>query len=59
MMTAVLCSLAFSDTFGHDVRVTVEQQLPGNLSAEDWSIMREIIGAVRQAVPDAAPQACR
>jgi|ERR1700733_15160021 hypothetical protein len=38
----------------NDVRVTVEQSLPGNLSAEDWSMMREIIGAVRQAVPDAA-----
>ena len=37
----------------NDVRVTVEQQLPGNLSAEDWSMMREIIGAVRQAIPDA------
>src|SRR5580704_2600165 len=33
------------------VRVTVQQQLPGNLSAEDWAMMREII---RQAVPDAA-----
>jgi hypothetical protein len=38
----------------NDVRVTVQQQLPGNLSAEDWAMMREIIGAVRQAVPDAA-----
>ena len=38
----------------NDVRVTVEQQLPGNLSAEDWPMMREIIGAVRQAIPDAA-----
>ena len=39
---------------GPEVKLTIEQQLPGNLSAEDWSIMREIIGAVRQAVPDAA-----
>ena len=38
----------------NDVRVTVQQQLPGNLSAENWAMMREIIGAVRQAVPDAA-----
>jgi hypothetical protein len=36
----------------NDVRVTVEQQLPGNLSAEDWSMMREIVAAVRQAIPD-------
>ena len=38
----------------NDVRVTVEQQLPGNLSTEDWSMMREIIAAVRQAIPDAS-----
>ena len=33
--------------------MTVEQQLPGNLSPEDWAIMQEIVNAVRQAVPDA------
>lgn len=38
----------------NDVRVTVEQQLPGNLSMEDWQVMREIIASVRQAIPDAA-----
>src|SRR6516164_1550972 len=37
-----------------DVKLTVEQQLPGNLSMEDWQVMREIIAAVRQAIPDAA-----
>jgi hypothetical protein len=37
-----------------EVKLTIEQTLPGNLSAQDWAIMREIIGAVRQAVPDAA-----
>jgi hypothetical protein len=36
----------------NDVRVTVEQQLPGNLTPEDWAIIREIVGAVRQAIPD-------
>src|SRR6478672_3072496 len=35
----------------NDVRV---QQLPGNLSMEDWQVMKEIIAAVRQAIPDAA-----
>jgi hypothetical protein len=40
----------------NDVRVTVEQSLPGNLSMEDWQVMREIVAAVRQAVPDAASQ---
>src|ERR1700723_2277959 len=38
----------------NDVRVTVEQHLPGNLSPTDWQIMREIIAAVRQAIPDAS-----
>ena len=37
----------------NDVRVTVEQSLPGNLSIEDWQMMNEIIAAVRQAIPDA------
>ena len=40
----------------NDVRVTVQQQLPGNLSAEDWAMMREIVDAVKQAIPDAASQ---
>ena len=35
----------------NDVRVTVEQQLPGNLSIEDWTIMREIVAAVCRAIP--------
>ena len=45
----------------NDVRVTVQQQLPGNLSAEDWAIMREIVEAVKRAIPDASsqPPACR
>src|SRR3984957_909819 len=38
----------------NDVRVTVEQQLPGNLSIEDWQVMREGIAAVRPAIPDAS-----
>ena len=38
----------------NDVRVTVQQQLPGNLSAEDWAMMREIVEAVKQAIPDAS-----
>src|SRR6476620_10004251 len=38
----------------NDVRVTVEQSLPGNLSMEEWQMMKEIIAAVRQAMPDAS-----
>ena len=37
-----------------DVKLTVEQQLPGNLSMEDWQVMKEIIAAVRQTIPDAS-----
>ena len=40
----------------NDVRVTVQQQLPGNLSAEDWAMMREIVEAVKRAIPDASSQ---
>ena len=36
------------------VKLTIEQPLPGNLSIEDWPVMREIVAAVRQAIPDAA-----
>ena len=39
---------------GPEVKLTIEQQLPGNLSMEDWQVMREIVVAVRQAIPDAA-----
>jgi hypothetical protein len=38
---------------GPEVKLTIEQTLPGNLSMEDWTIMREIIASVRQAIPDA------
>jgi hypothetical protein len=41
---------------GPKVKVTIERQLPGNLSAEDWAMMREIVEAVKQAIPDAASQ---
>ena len=39
---------------GPEVKLTIEQTLPGNLSVEDWQMMREIVAAVRQAIPDAA-----
>ena len=40
----------------NDVRGTVQQQLPGNLSPEDWAMMREIVEAVKRAIPDAGSQ---
>ena len=39
---------------GPEVKLTIEQSLPGNLSMEDWQAMKEIIAAVRQAIPDAS-----
>jgi hypothetical protein len=47
----LLCDLRAAVT---ECGVTVEQQLPGNLSMEDWQVMREVIAAVRQAIPDAS-----
>jgi hypothetical protein len=38
---------------GPEVKLTIEQSLPGNLSMEDWQVMREIVGAVKQALPGA------
>ena len=38
----------------NDVRVTVEQSLPGSLSMDDWQTMKEVIEAVRQPIPDAS-----
>ena len=39
---------------GPEVKLTIEQSLPGNLSMEDWQTMKEVIAAVRQAIPDAS-----
>ena len=41
---------------GPEVKLTIEQTLPGNLSMEDWQVMREIVEAVKQAIPDASSQ---
>src|SRR5262249_27708375 len=39
---------------GPEVKLTIEQQLPGNLSPADWHLMMEVVDAVKQAVPNAA-----
>jgi len=36
------------------VAVDLQASLPGNLSMEDWAIMREIVEAARLAIPDAS-----
>src|ERR1700734_3564023 len=38
---------------GPEVKLTIEQSLPGNLSPSDWQVMREIVEAVKQALPGA------
>src|SRR5262249_25180974 len=39
---------------GPEVKLTIEQQLPGNLSPADWNLMMQILDAVKSAIPDAA-----
>jgi hypothetical protein len=41
---------------GPEVKLTIEQTLPGNLRMGDWQVMREIVEAVKQAIPDAGSQ---
>jgi hypothetical protein len=37
-----------------DVQLTVEQQqAPGNLNSEDWVLLRQVMDAIRKAIPDA------
>ena len=38
----------------NDVRVTVEQSLPGNLSPSDWRLMIDIVEGIKAAIPDAS-----
>ena len=39
---------------GPEVKLIMEESLPGNLSAQDWAIIREIVDDVKTAIPDAA-----
>jgi hypothetical protein len=36
-----------------DVTLTLEQRLPGDLDPQDWSIIMDVMSAVKQALPDA------
>ena len=42
---------------GPEVKLTIEQQLPGNLSPADWNLMMQILDAVKSAIPDAHTRA--
>jgi hypothetical protein len=37
----------------NDVRLTLEQAIPGGMILEDYSLMREVIGAIRKGLPEA------
>ena len=37
----------------NDVRLTLEQAIPGGMSLEDYSLMREVIAAIREDLPEA------
>ena len=41
----------------NDVRLTLEQAIRGGMSLEDHSLMREVIAAIREGLPDAGPNA--
>jgi hypothetical protein len=38
----------------NDVRVTVQQQNPGNMNNEDWNLMVDLVESIKQALPDAS-----
>ena len=39
---------------GPEVKLTIEQSLPGNLSPADWADLRELLSAIQEVLPDAA-----
>jgi hypothetical protein len=42
-----------SRLIGPEVKITIEQSLPGGLSPADWQIMSETIAAIKEVLPDA------
>ena len=37
----------------NDVRLTLEQAIPGGMSLEDYLLMRDVIAAIKEGLPDA------
>ena len=37
----------------NDVRLTLEQAIPGGMSLEDYSLLRQVIAAIREGLPSA------
>ena len=36
-----------------DVTVSLEQRLPGGMGPDDWQLVMEVMGAIKQSIPDA------
>ena len=36
-----------------DVTIALEQRLPGGMSPDDWNLVVEVMGAIKQSLPDA------
>ena len=45
-----LARLAYA-TLPKDILVSVEQRIPGGLSAEDWTLLQEVLNMIRGAIP--------
>ena len=43
-----------SKLIGPEVKLTIQQSLPGNLSPSDWADLCELLSAIQSALPDAA-----
>ena len=39
--------------YPNDVRLTLEQAISGGMSLDDYSLMREVIAAIREGLPEA------
>ena len=37
----------------NDIRFTLQRAIPGGMSLEDYSLMREVIAAIREGLPEA------
>lgn len=45
-----LARLAYA-TLPKDILVSVEQRIPGGLSADDWALLQSVLDLIRSAVP--------
>jgi hypothetical protein len=50
---ARLAQMAYA-TLPRDILVSVEQRIPGGLSAEDWELLTRVLDLIRGAIPPAA-----